>query len=150
MRPYEAYPFSRPIDRIIINRPLLTNFGFLRARFFSLHALYTPIFNFNFAKLCFARFLCFLCLLFCLSRSFFASKFFARSRTFSFLLTFFSIAFRAFSFRAIACCNFLSAAVRCRWSFIFLSAVARSRARVTLTGLKNKASQGSNWAWHER
>jgi hypothetical protein len=114
MRPYEAHPFSRPIDLIIINRPLLTNFGLLRARFFGLHALYTFLFNLNFTQLFFARFLCFLYFLFCLSRSFFASKFFARSRTFSFLLTFFSIAFRAFSFRAIACCNFLFAAVRYR------------------------------------
>jgi hypothetical protein len=49
MRPYEARPFSRPIDFIIINRPLLTNFGFLRARFFGLYALYALFFNFNFA-----------------------------------------------------------------------------------------------------
>jgi hypothetical protein len=48
MRPYETHPFSRPTDLIIINRPLLTNFGLLRARFFSLHALYTFLFNFNF------------------------------------------------------------------------------------------------------
>ena len=88
MRPYEAHPFSQPIDLIIINRPLLTNFGLLRARFFGLHALYTFLFNFNFAQLFFARFLYFLCLLFYLSRSFFASKFFARSRTFSFLSSF--------------------------------------------------------------
>jgi hypothetical protein len=88
MRPYEARSFSRPIDLIIINRPLLTNFGLLRARFFGLHALYTPLFNFNFVQLFFARFSCFLYLLFCLSRSFFASKFFARNRTFSFLSSF--------------------------------------------------------------
>src|SRR5277367_4921217 len=88
MRPYEAHPFSRPINLIIINRPLLTNFSLLRARFFSLYALYTLLFNFNFAQLFFARFLCFFCLLFCLSRSFFASKFFARSHTFSFLSNF--------------------------------------------------------------
>jgi hypothetical protein len=88
MRPYEAHPFSRPIDLIIINRPLLTNFGLLRARFFGLHALYALLFNFNFAQLFFARFLYFLCLLFCLSRSFFASKFFARGRTFNFLPSF--------------------------------------------------------------
>src|SRR5258708_6941208 len=89
MRPYETHPFSRPIYLIIINRPLLTNFSLLRARFFSLHTLYTPLFNFNFAQLFFARFLCFFCLFFCLSRNFFASKFFARGRTFSCLSNFF-------------------------------------------------------------
>jgi hypothetical protein len=45
-------------------------------------------FDFNFAQLFFACFLCFFGLFFCLSRSFFASKFFARSRTFSFLSSF--------------------------------------------------------------
>src|SRR5450755_3327124 len=45
-------------------------------------ALYAS-FNFNFAQLCFARFLYFFGLLFSLSRSFFASNFFARGRTFS-------------------------------------------------------------------
>jgi hypothetical protein len=114
MRPYETHPFPRLIDLIIINRPLLTNFGFLRARFFGLHALYALFFNFNFAQLFFARFLCFLCLLFCLSRSFFASKFFARNRTFNFLSSFFFIASRVFFSRAIACCNFLFVAVRYR------------------------------------
>jgi hypothetical protein len=114
MRPYEARPFSRFIDLIIINRPLLTNFGFLKARFFGLHALYTFLFNFNFAQLFFARFLYFFYLLFCLSRNFFASKFFARNRTFSFLSNFFFIISRVFSSRAIACCNFLFAAVRYR------------------------------------
>jgi hypothetical protein len=104
MRPYEAHPFSRPIDLIIINRPLLTNFGLLRARFFGLHALYTFFFNFNFAQLFFARFLCFLYLLFCLSRSFFASKFFARSRTFSFLFNFlFNFLFYCFSCLFLSC-----------------------------------------------
>jgi hypothetical protein len=49
MRPYEARPFSRFIDLIIINRPLFTNFSLLRARFFGLHALYALFFNFNFA-----------------------------------------------------------------------------------------------------
>jgi hypothetical protein len=88
MRSYEARPFSRLIDLIIINRPFLTNFGLLRAQFFGLHALYTLFFNFNFAQLFFARFLCFLCLFFYLSRNFFASKFFARSRTFSFFSSF--------------------------------------------------------------
>jgi hypothetical protein len=88
MRPYVARSFSRSIALIIINRPLLTNFGLLKARFFDLHALYTSLFNFNFVQLFFARFSCFLYLLFCLSRSFFASKFFARSRTFSFLSSF--------------------------------------------------------------
>jgi hypothetical protein len=57
MRPYEAHPFSRSIDLTIINRPLLTNFGFLRARFFGLYAFYALLFNFNFAQLFFARFL---------------------------------------------------------------------------------------------
>src|SRR5258708_36234860 len=89
MRPYETHPFSRPIDLIVINEPLLTNFSFLGARFFSLHALYTSFFNFNFAQLCFARLLCFFNLLFSLSRRFFASKFFARGRTFSYLSNFF-------------------------------------------------------------
>jgi hypothetical protein len=70
----EAHPFPRPTDLIIINRPLLTNFGLLRAQFFGLYALYTSLFNFNFAQLCFARFLCFLCLLFSLSRSFFREQ----------------------------------------------------------------------------
>jgi hypothetical protein len=88
MRSYEAHPFPRPTDLIIINRPLLTNFGLLRARFFGLRALYTSLFNFNFAQLCSARFLYSLYLLFSLSRSFFASKFFARSRTFSFFPSF--------------------------------------------------------------
>src|ERR1700733_10653595 len=88
MRPYEARPFSRPIDLIIINRPLLTNFDLLRARFFSLYTLYALFFNFNFAQLFFARFLYFFYLFFCLSRSFFASKFFARNRTFSFFSNF--------------------------------------------------------------
>src|SRR5258708_33120145 len=88
MRPYETRPFSRSIDFIIINRPLLTNFSLLRARFFGLYAFYALFFNFNFAQLFFARFLCFFCLLFCLSRSFFASKFFPRTRTFSFLSNF--------------------------------------------------------------
>jgi hypothetical protein len=89
MRPYEAHPFPRPIDLIIINRPFFINFSLLRARFFGLHALYALFFNFNFAQLFFARFLYFLCLFFYLSRNFFASKFFARSRTFSFLFNFF-------------------------------------------------------------
>src|SRR5450755_4411648 len=88
MRPYETHPFPRSTDLIIINKPLLTNFGILKARFFGLHALYTPLFNFNFAQLCFARFLCFFGLLFSLSRSFFASNFFARGRTFSCLSSF--------------------------------------------------------------
>ena len=88
MRPYEAYPFSRPIDLIIINRPLFTNFSLLRVRFFSLYTLYALLFNFNFAQLFFARFLYFLYLLFYLSRRFFASKFFARNRTFNFFFNF--------------------------------------------------------------
>jgi hypothetical protein len=100
MRPYEAHPFSRPIDFIIINRPLLTNFSFLRARFFALHTLYTFLFNFNFAQLFFARFLYFLYLLFYLSRNFFASKFFARSRTFNF---FFNFLFYYFSYLFLSC-----------------------------------------------
>jgi len=60
----------------------------LGARFFGLHALYAPFFNFNFAQLCFVRLLCFFDLLFSLSRSFFASKFFARNRTFNFFFNF--------------------------------------------------------------
>src|SRR6266481_5713954 len=88
MRPYEAHPFSRLIDLIVINRPLLTNFSPLGARFFGLHALYTPPFNFNFAQLFFARLLCFFDLLFSLSRRFFASKFFARGRAFNCLSSF--------------------------------------------------------------
>jgi hypothetical protein len=93
MRPYETHPFSRPIDLIVINGPLLTNFSLLRTRFFGLHALYAPFFNFNFAQLCFARLLCFFNLLFSLSRSFFASKFFARGRTFNCLSNFFFYCF---------------------------------------------------------
>jgi hypothetical protein len=88
MRPYEAHPFSRPMDLIIINGPLLTNFSLLRARFFGLYALYTPLFNFNFAQLCFARLLYFFDLLYSLSRRFFASKFFVRGRAFNCLSNF--------------------------------------------------------------
>src|SRR5271156_2598795 len=88
MRSYEAHPFSRPVNLIIINKPLLTNFSFLRARFFGLYAPYTPFFNFNLAQFCLAYFLRLLGLLFSLSRRFFASKFFARRRTFSRLFSF--------------------------------------------------------------
>src|SRR5258705_7200429 len=88
MRPYETHLFPRPTDLTVINGPLLTNFSPLRARFFGLHALYAPFFNFNFAQLCFARLLCFFDLLFSLSRRFFASKFFARGSTFSYLPSF--------------------------------------------------------------
>src|SRR5258708_32510513 len=84
MRPYGAHPFRRSTNLTIINGPLLTNFGLLRARFFDLYALYTFLFNFNFVYLCFARSLCFLCLLFSLFSSFFASNLFARNRTISF------------------------------------------------------------------
>jgi hypothetical protein len=113
MRPYEAHPFSRSIDLIIINRPLLTNFGLLKARFFSLYALYTLLFNFNFAQLFFARFLGFLYLLFCLSRNFFASKFFARSHTFSFLSSFFFYCLSCLFFS----CNYLLQFFICRRTF---------------------------------
>ena len=51
-------------------------------------ALYVS-FQFQFAQLFFARFLYFFYFLFCLSRSFFASKFFARSRTFNYFSNFF-------------------------------------------------------------
>jgi hypothetical protein len=57
-------------------------------------------------KLRFARFLYFCYLLFSLSRSFFASKFFARNRTFSYLPNFFFITSRAFPSCIIACCSF--------------------------------------------
>jgi hypothetical protein len=88
MRPYEAHPFPRPTNLTVINGPFLTNFSPLGARFFGLHTLYAPFFNFNFAQLCFARLLCFFNLFFSLSRRFFASKFFARGRTFSCLSNF--------------------------------------------------------------
>ena len=88
MRPYGAHPFPQFTDLVIINGPLLTNFDILRARFFGQHALYTSLFSFNFAQLCFTRFLYFLNFLFNLSRSFFASNFFARNRTFSCLSDF--------------------------------------------------------------
>jgi hypothetical protein len=114
MRPYETHPFSRPIDLIIINQPLLTNFGFLRARFFGLYALYTLLFNFNFAQLFFARFYAFFTSFSaCLAAFSRASSSRATIRS-AFFLTFFSITSRAFSSRAIACCNFLFAAVRYR------------------------------------
>jgi hypothetical protein len=62
----------------------------------------------------------------------------AAVRSVSFL-AFFSAASRAFFSRAIACCSFLSAIVRFYWSSISSSAAARSRARATFAGLKNKA-----------
>jgi hypothetical protein len=89
MRPYEAHPFSRPIDLIIINRPLLTNFSLLGAQFLAYIRSIRLFLILIFAQLCFARLLYFFNLLFSVSRHFFASKFFARGRTFNYLFSFF-------------------------------------------------------------
>jgi hypothetical protein len=151
---HEAYPFSRLTDLIIINRPLLTNFNLLRARFFGLHALYTPLFNFNFAQLCFSRVLYFASFSACLV-TFSRASSFARNRTFSCLPEFFFIASRAFPFRVIAYCSFLSTAVRCRWRFTFFNAspvtpwcrpVCDSR-QVVFINLPKKALLSVHGAW---
>jgi hypothetical protein len=105
---------SRSTDLIIINKPLLTNFGLLRAQFFGLYALYTSIFNFNFAQLRFARFYAlFASFSACLAAFSRASSSRAAVRSTAFLAIYFTISC-AFSFRVIACCNFLFAAVRYR------------------------------------
>jgi len=110
MRPYETHPFSRPIDHIIINGPLLTNFNLLRARFFSLHALYTPFFNFNFAQLCFARLLYFLISFSACLAAFSRASVFARGRAFN--------CFSSFLFYCLSClffsCNRLLQFFICR------------------------------------
>jgi hypothetical protein len=91
MRPYEAHPFSRLIDLIIINRPLLTNFGLLRARFFNMYALYVLLFNFNFAKLHLACFLCFISFSVCFGAFSRASSSRAAVRLTVFLIFFFTV-----------------------------------------------------------
>jgi hypothetical protein len=61
----------------------------------------------------------------------------AAVRSASFLI-FLSTASRAFFSRVIACCSFLSAAVRFCWNFTFSSAATRFRARTIFAELKNK------------
>jgi hypothetical protein len=113
MRPYETHPFPRSTNLIIINGPLLANFGSLRARFFSMYAFYALLFNFNFAKLYFARVLCFAFFSASLAAFSRASSSRAAVRSAVFLTLFFIIS-RAFPSRVIAYCSLLSAAVRCR------------------------------------
>ena len=113
MRPYETCPFPRSTNLIIINGPLLTNFSSLRARFFSMHAFYALLFNFNFAKLYFARVLYFTSFSASLAAFSRASSSRAAVRSAVFL-TFFFITSRTFLSRVIAYCSFLSVAVRCR------------------------------------
>jgi hypothetical protein len=114
MRPYETHPFSRLIDLIVINRPLLTNFSPLGARYFGLHALYAPfsisILRSSASPVFYTFLTSFSAYLATFSRA-------SSSRATAYLIIFsifFFIISRIFSSSVIAYCNFLSTAARYR------------------------------------